>query len=365
MKTPWYEKLGFSTNPFTIKPGRLDKNVIANWNISGDIDQKIKETKIVFIEGEFGSGKTTLLKSIINRYRKKNKIIYYNFNKGENFSVKEVMSNEPIRRKILRFGRKQRTMLLLDEAQDMKSSEVEDVLRNVDELKIGSAIFVSKKSDNIKISDKRTKIVKKNKIKLTSLDDKQAIELIRKRIGKIGILSDTIIITLFKLAKKNPRILLEYAEHVCKYVIDSGRKQANKEDVKAVIKDSTKEKSVKKQKSKSVKKKKVRSNPIAKKTSVKTKKIKKKGSKKTFDTIPEIVLTNEYVETTDGKMRLHMEAELDRITNKAEGTDKTKENKTKKKFKLNKLVASDHKKSLGMVSQRKKKSENDKSKKES
>ena len=63
----WYKKLGFHNNPFNIKPGAYDNELVA-YNMPY-IYKKIDNGDMVFIEGYYGSGKTTILKNIINKNR--------------------------------------------------------------------------------------------------------------------------------------------------------------------------------------------------------------------------------------------------------------------------------------------------------
>jgi len=61
----WYHKLGFFNNPFSVKPVVFHDEVIGYDQTMREIIEKIMDSNIVFISGEYGTGKTTALKGII------------------------------------------------------------------------------------------------------------------------------------------------------------------------------------------------------------------------------------------------------------------------------------------------------------
>ena len=101
----WYEKLGYKYNPFTIKPGFFDDEVVG---YDKEVEKLIKQLNthtMVFLEGEYGQGKTTILKYLINEFSGKKKVIYINIDffeerrvftdaRTNSFSMHRLQSNQ-------------------------------------------------------------------------------------------------------------------------------------------------------------------------------------------------------------------------------------------------------------------------------
>ena len=82
-KLTWFHELGFFDNPFSIKPAAFDNELMGYSQVIKEINDKVAGSYIVFISGEYGTGKTTVLKKIINEFKGKKQVIYYNYNQSE------------------------------------------------------------------------------------------------------------------------------------------------------------------------------------------------------------------------------------------------------------------------------------------
>lgn len=214
-KITWYHELGFYSNPFSIKPAAFHIDVFGYDKLINEINDKIREGNVLFIHGPYGTGKTTILKKVVNEFKGKRRVIYYNCNKAEgsiNFN-KLLIKSGNIFSILLGIKRKNR-ILLLDEAQDLNKKDLNNVKDYYDQSYFKSIIFVSKRED-VDLPKELEKLIGKNNYNLGVLNTDEAITLIRKRIGDLNFLSDDMILKIFK-KNKNPRAFLKNCEEVCK-----------------------------------------------------------------------------------------------------------------------------------------------------
>ncbi|MFH2021573.1 MAG: AAA family ATPase [archaeon] len=214
----WYRKLSFKNNPFSVKPAAFQPDMVAY-----DLDyiyQKIDNAEILFIEGEYGTGKTTILKNLISRYKGKNRIIYYSFNDSSAFNLKSLVdgANSLLGRIA---GIKVRNILLfLDEVHTMSKKEASDILKFYESGTLKSVVMVSHDIEAVTIPEEMKMYLKDNVIKTATLNLSEAEELIKSRIGDIGLFPSPIIKRIFSLSGRNPRKFLSYCEDVARYAIE-------------------------------------------------------------------------------------------------------------------------------------------------
>ncbi|MCP3682842.1 MAG: hypothetical protein GY861_09150 [bacterium] len=246
----WYKQLGFYSNPFSIKPAAFHNEVIG-YNLELVFD-KLEEGTIQFIKGPLGTGKTTILKHILNRFGGKKKVMYYCYGPYEKINTKNLLNGRyGIWGKMLDMMPRD-MILLVDESDNMKKKDAEDILRYFREGYLKSVVFFGfdfKKSGFPKEMDK---FIKKNTVSLKILNGSDAVELIRKRIGSIGMLPDNIIKQLYALSDNNMRLLLENCEDLCRAAVLNGDDKVTEKQLKELMpqkkKKTPKPKKVKKEK---------------------------------------------------------------------------------------------------------------------
>ncbi len=277
----WYRKLGFHNNPFSIKPAAFHAEMVAY-----DLDyiyEKIDNAELLFIEGLYGSGKTTILKSIINNFRGKNKIIYFSFNNGRNFDTKKLIdgANSFFRRIS---GLKVRDIImLLDEVNNMTKSHAKDILNFYQTGIIQSIVFVDKDYNKISLPDDVQTYLNGNVIRTVDLSQDEAVDLVKSRLGDIGLFPNKILKKIFDLADKNPRRYLAYCEDVARYAVEMDDYEVSEFHLDTVLEDvvGSKKKPVKKKvKAKPKPKKAVKKEPVKTKKPVELKADKKKEDEK-------------------------------------------------------------------------------------
>jgi chromosomal replication initiation ATPase DnaA len=233
-KETWYHNLGFFENPFSIKPAAFHSEVIGYDKTTDEINEKIAESNFVFVHGEYGTGKTTILQGIINRFKGKRRVIYYNCNQSTGVvDFNRLLINAGNFFQRLFRMKKKNMIILLDEAHDLSRRD----LKRLEEYhKLGffkSTVFVSKKKD-IKLIKEMEALAGENIFILKTISDEEAIQVIRKRIGDIEFISDDMIIRIFK-KDKNPRAFLKNCEDVCRFASEQGAEEVTKDHVDHIL----------------------------------------------------------------------------------------------------------------------------------
>ena len=214
----WYKKIGFNSNPFSMKPAAFQPDVVA-YDLEYIYD-KLESAEILFIEGEYGTGKTTILKSIISKFKEDNKIVYYSFNAGRNFNLLGLLNgaNSFLRRFT---GLKHRNIiLLLDEVHTMTKSQAKEILKYYQNGVLQSVVFVTHDYNCVTLPEDLQLYLEGNVIKTVPLSQNEAIELVENRIREIDLFSKKILKRIFELSDKNPRRFLANCEDIARYAVE-------------------------------------------------------------------------------------------------------------------------------------------------
>ncbi|MFH0832064.1 MAG: AAA family ATPase [archaeon] len=230
--TTWYNQIGFSSNPFSVKPAAFSDELFGFEDKFDKLAKDVQEGDFYIVTGAYGNGKTTMLKKILNSLKGK-RVIYHNYLKSDKeVDFQELLTGMSMFRKILGMKRAG-NILLLDEAKEINK----DDLKNIEELSeqgyLKSVIFVS--PEDIEVTEKIGKKLNGNKIDLGKISDKSAIELVRIRIGKLKLLPDKMIVEIFKI-DRNPRNFLRNCEDICKYAVDTKTEKVTADLIKEALK---------------------------------------------------------------------------------------------------------------------------------
>jgi len=237
-KVVWYQELGFFNNPFSIKPAAFHNDLLGNSSTVARLIKTLQDRGIVFVSGDFGVGKTTVLKKIIGEFRGEDfgakKIVYYNCNQSErSIDYDKLLVNAGGFFSRL-FGVKRKgMMLLLDEMQDMNKRDLERVKEYYDDGFFRSVIFVARDS-KVSLTDELVEEIGGNKFALENMSKKDAVKMIRARIGNLKFLGDDIILKIFK-KDENSRSFLKNCEDVCRIAFESGADVVGSEHVDSVL----------------------------------------------------------------------------------------------------------------------------------
>lgn len=230
-KLTWFHHLGFYNNPFSIKPAAFHNDLMGFDAVVDEINDKVGQSSMIYLSGEYGTGKTTVLKGVINEFKGKKNVIYYSGNQSDKPIEFDRLLTGMSWWRILLSLRKKYMILLLDEVHDINKKDISKVKKLYNEGFFKSVIFVGKKQDPSKdISN----LVEKNKYNLANTSKEQAVSLIRKRIGSLKFISDQMIVNVFN-KNQNPRAFLKNVEEVCRHAFDNEYNEVTEKSVKAVL----------------------------------------------------------------------------------------------------------------------------------
>ena len=236
MAEPWYWKLGFEANPFSIKPGSISHEVIGH--PVEKIIAKIEAGSVQFIEAPHGSGKTSVLKSIISKFGGKGKLIYCSCIKDESLGIGKLLRNSSLAGKM--FGKMPRkAIILVDEAQDVSGNDAKQFARLMKSGNLRSIVFFGT-DVGLPIHGKISEPLKGGVTALSALTPDQSIELVRSRVGKLKLLPDYVIRDLCARSAGNPRKLLEYCELACRKAVEASIKELTVSSAAAMLKSAPK-----------------------------------------------------------------------------------------------------------------------------
>ena len=236
----WYEELNFEENPFV---DNEDTELIGYEDFIEEINYRIIAGDILFVEGGEGTGKTALMKRVISKFKGKGKLIYLNGKKmDDSFNMEEILMKKQgwFRKKYPK-----NMALLMDEVQELSKKNNERLKYFYDQNYLRSIIFSSKDLKSVNFTQSLKERLSKI-IKLRELTEDEAVETVQRRLRDNKILNEELIKDIFKKSKKNTKDFLMNCEMVCKKVIESGKKEATKEDTEETFnpkkQDNTKEK---------------------------------------------------------------------------------------------------------------------------
>ncbi|MFH1064951.1 MAG: hypothetical protein V1734_00395 [Nanoarchaeota archaeon] len=239
----WYNKLGFAENPFSIKPAIYSDSVYGYPNIIAEVIKSISAGRMVFVRGNYGNGKSTMLKHILKRFGGQGKLAYFSCNRLEDrLDIKRILNG--------RYGffgkvfdlKPKNMILLLDEAQHLAKEDFNAIMHYFDSGNLKSVMFVAKEPITESMPERLQRAVSVHV--LDSLSSADAVAVVRKRIGHLGILSDDIIKDVFKKSGYNVRIMLKNCEMLCRYAVNKGLTSINS-DLVELLPSSGEEKQAK------------------------------------------------------------------------------------------------------------------------
>jgi len=215
----WYRQLGFYNNPFSIKPAAFHDELLG-CNAVSEVIRSILDKGIVFVEGHYGNGKTTLLRHILNRFGGRGKVIYFNCARiGHALDIKKLLNERyGFIGRLLNLKPKD-MILLLDEAQYLGKSDYEALLHYYSLGHFRSIVFVGKQCNNDALPERLRQILRL--VSLGQVSEKDAVSIIRKRIGNFPMISDEIIKMVFRMSDYNVRQLLKNCELLCRYAVEN------------------------------------------------------------------------------------------------------------------------------------------------
>lgn len=229
----WFRKLGYKDNPFTIKPGFFDDQVLGYDEEVDSVIEKIKNGDMMYLEGEFGQGKTTILEYVINEFSSKHKIAHIHRSRKDRALNYERLLKGAGNALKKAFNVKQKNVILIvDEANYLNRKDCDRIEQYYEQGYFKAVLFQDHSFKEAPMTDSLKKKIGDNIVSLKKLTQDDAITLVRSRLddGK-ELVSDTIIKNVFKKSFKNTRHFLENMEDVCRHAVENGRTSVSEEDL--------------------------------------------------------------------------------------------------------------------------------------
>ncbi|MBI3037003.1 hypothetical protein HYY73_04630 [Candidatus Woesearchaeota archaeon] len=220
MADVWFRKVGFSRNPFNIKPAAFSYEL---FGVSMEaVLSGVEEGKVMFVEAPLGYGKTTMLKGIIHRFGGRKKVIYANALPSEKVDVKDLLKRSSLANYIT--GSLPKSMILVvDEAQNITSDNSAEFMEFYKSGNVRALVFFGTRYSRTSFIEGLSSTLNGNVIRLSSPTPEQAIALVRGRIGNLPLLSDDTIRAAYSRANGNPRRLLQICDDLCRYAFEPGK----------------------------------------------------------------------------------------------------------------------------------------------
>ena len=208
----WFKKLGYKSNPFSIKPTAKYKLYFDNKDVLKEVKENIDKGNNILIKGVFGTGKTTILKHIIKQWGGKRKIYYYNaFSKTE-LEYDEILKNAGnIISRIFKLKSKD-VIIFVDEAHKVPISQAFSYREFNDKIK--SLVFIS--SDTSFIIPKEFENDFPVIINLDNFTQSDALNIVKDRLGvDQDIIPEDVQIDLYRKSY-TPRDFIISCEAYCR-----------------------------------------------------------------------------------------------------------------------------------------------------
>ena len=236
MADVWFRKLGFSRNPFSIKPAAFTYDLFGV-NSSGVLSG-IEDGKVLFVEAPIGYGKTTLLKSIVNRFGGKRKVIYAHALDSEIIDVKSLLKRASLAN-FITGSLPEGMILVVDEAQNVMPETSAEIMQFYKSGNIRAVVFFGTKYSMDAFVEELGKMMNGNVIRLSKPTPEQAVSIIRSRIGNLPVLSNNAITWAYRRAQGSPRQLLQICEDICRSAVEKGDSSVSEAELTSSYSESS------------------------------------------------------------------------------------------------------------------------------
>lgn len=219
----WYEQLGFSYNPFTIKPGLF--SLRGRNDVAEQVKTAIFSGKICILEGTYGSGKTSMLQEIIDEYKGKRKVVYFACNRlKSNFNVDKILLERSLINKVFNIKAKN-MIILLDEAEHLEKADIKRILDHHKKGYFKSVVFITHDKTLIDVPDVLV-------FNFSQIEPETIISIVRDRIGETPYMPDEVILELYSKST-SMRGFLKTCEQFMRKMVLEEKKEATLKDAKA------------------------------------------------------------------------------------------------------------------------------------
>lgn len=227
----WYEELGFDSNPFTIKPQESFVDFFGESENVEKVLEQVGKGSVILVTGKYGTGKTTVMKAIIEEFKGKRKVAYYNcYTSEKNIDYEDILIKGGNWFSRLFNIRSKEMILLLDEAHNLLSKDLEELPEYFNEGYFKSIILVTSR-DNFKWPKEIEDLIDGNRFRLNMFGEEDAMNLVANRLEDVAdIIPEEMVKKIYKLSS-TPREFLMRCEDACKNAIERGSDVVEPEDI--------------------------------------------------------------------------------------------------------------------------------------
>ncbi|MEM2131616.1 MAG: AAA family ATPase, partial [Candidatus Woesearchaeota archaeon] len=193
--------------------------------------------------GSKGNGKTTLLMVAAKKFGGKKNVAYVDCKiLDKNLNITNILQERyGLFGKILNKTPKE-MILLLDNVHELSKKNTERIKYYFDQNNIKSIIFTTEKYSKAKFSESLKDRIGKRVLKIPLMDEFDAIEIVKKRIGeKSDFFNDDLIKKIFNLSENSVKLFLENCSKIAESAVKKGRKRAQLVDLKVLSSENNSE----------------------------------------------------------------------------------------------------------------------------
>lgn len=230
----WYEELDFYDNPLTTNPESFVNEVVGVDELQDELFYRVEAGSMIFVEGANGLGKTAILRSVIKRFKGRERVIYFDCEQVNELDIEELMQKRyGLLGRLFKITPKN-MIVLLDNVQFLNKKNSEKIKHYFDYGFINSVVFAgerySKSALPVSVKDR----IGKRVLKLRALTEEEAVGLINKRLENVSLISGELIKKIFKSSQKNTKKFIENCEKVCENAVNEKRKEVTEQDLRVI-----------------------------------------------------------------------------------------------------------------------------------
>ncbi|MGM5488926.1 MAG: AAA family ATPase [Nanobdellota archaeon] len=228
----WYEEYDFVANPFSVKPQESSEDFFGQKNLVKKVLNHVQKGEVCVVRGKYGTGKTTILKGIIDRYRGKRKVAYYNAYTSERSIDYEDILVQGGSRLSTFFGIKSKGMiLLLDEAHNLMKGDFERMVNYYLDGYFKAIILVT--SDvNYEFPSIAKDLISDRDYELEKMGEEDAWKMVESRLEGVELLDKELVKKILKQSE-SPRDFLMRCEDACRTAVERGAEKVEEKDIVA------------------------------------------------------------------------------------------------------------------------------------
>ncbi|MBI2664262.1 AAA family ATPase [Candidatus Woesearchaeota archaeon] len=218
----WHEEHGFIEDPFGTGKGAFVQQAVNLNQPAEELIYNIEAGNMVLIQGSKGTGKTTLVFAAVDKFRGERKVIYFDCEKDQ-VDIKKLMQNKyGIIGKVFNLLPKG-MVLMLDNFKSLSKRDIQLAKYYYDNNYLRSIVF---SGNGIELPENIKDRIGSRIIKLKQLTAKDAVELVKNRVGSLEFLPEKIIKKIHAKSKDTAEFL-KNCSSACQKAADEGAAQVS------------------------------------------------------------------------------------------------------------------------------------------